>query len=223
MEIKKKQAIDSNGRLRSTSIWQIEVDHSDIDDLELLSNKIKSQLGYLRSESNTSRNEMKRIRFDACSEIYNTDISDLYQDLVLDNTTDYYVYAHCEPRKIAIGKDGVSTWIGTFGLDLLPFYIGKGRGNRAYELDRNETHRKVRQRLKAFGKDAEVRIIKSGLTELEALCFESKLIDIFGLMGKGGKLVNLDEGVKSKERQSRYNNHLKVLNNYYKNSLMVEA
>ena len=223
MEIKRKQIVDQKGQLRNTSIWQIEVDYSDLNDLEELSNRIKSQIGSLKSIESGSKKEVKQAKFDACCNILNEDIKDLYEDLSLDLTPNYYVYVHCEPNKIAIGKDGVTSWAATLGLDLIPFYVGKGIGNRAYDLNRNETHRKFRQRLKEFGNDVQVRIIKDGLTELEALCLESKLIDIFGLIGKGGRLVNLDEGVKSKERQERYKEQLIQLNSFYKNSLKVEA
>lgn len=223
MEFKRRQVIDSGGQLRNTSIWDITIDYDNLSDLEDLSNRIKAQIGSLKTSKLGSRREIKQAKFDACSAIYNTDISELYAELDLDITPNYYVYAHCGTNKIAVNKDGITSWLATFGLDLIPFYIGKGVGNRAYDLNRNETHRKVRQKLKEFGSDVQVRIIKDGLTELEALCLESKLIDIFGLMGKGGKLVNLDEGVKSKERQNKYKSHLILLNDFYKNSLKVEA
>jgi hypothetical protein len=221
MKITKSKIIDEKGQLRNTSVWNIEVDYNNIEDLEELSNKIKSQLGSLKSAKYGSKRDIKKIKFDSCNEIYNTDISDLYSDIRLDTNPNYYVYVHCEPNKIAIGKDGVTTWFATLGVDLRPFYVGKGIGNRAYDLNRNETHRKIKQRLKEFNQDIQVKIIKDGLTELEALCLESKLIDIFGLVGKGGHLVNLDEGIKSKERQERYGKWLSNLNSYYKNSLKV--
>jgi hypothetical protein len=66
-----------------------------------------------------------------------------------------------------------------------------------------------------------VKIIKENLTEMEALCLESKFIDIFGLMSKSGRLVNLDEGLKSKERQMLYRDSLIKLNSFYENSLKV--
>lgn len=223
MKIERKQIFDEKGQLRNTSIWNIEVDYTNLIELQNLVQRLKSQIGSIRSDYSKSKRETKACKFNACVNIYNTDISDLYIKLDLDPTPIYYVYAHCEPNKIAIGKDGITSWAATLGLDLIPFYIGKGVGNRGYELNRNETHRKVRQRLKDFGNDIQVRIIKDKLTELEALCLESKLIDIFGLIGKGGRLVNLNEGVKSKERQHRYRDYLIEINNFYKNSLKVET
>lgn len=205
-------------------MWEIEIDYMNLTELEELSNRIKSQIGALKSSTQCSKRESKKNKFNACCNIYDTKIDDLYKDIELDTRPIYYVYAHCaSDRKIAIGKDGVTSWAATLGLDLIPFYIGKGTGNRAYDLNRNETHRKVRQRLTEFNHVAQVRIIKDGLTELEALCLEAKLIDIFGLMGKGGRLVNLDEGIKAKERQARYCKHLKEINNYYMNSLKVDV
>lgn len=223
MKFQRKQIKDDNNQIRNTSIWEIEVDYLNLDDLIKLNNKIKSQISSLKVSLNGSKREINKRKFDACVSIYNTDISDLYSNLKLDPLPNYYVYAHCEPNKIAIDKDGITSWFATLGMDLIPFYIGKGVKNRAYDLNRNETHRKVKQRLKEFNQDVQVRIIKDNLTELEALCLESKLIDIFGLIGKGGRLVNLDEGLKYKERQIRYGIHLHEINNFYKNSLKVEV
>lgn len=219
MKIKKKQIYDDNGQLRNTSIWEIEVDYQNLNDIETLFQRIKPQYCTLKAQNSMSKKDLNKLKFDACVEIYNTDISHLYKNLNLDVLPNYYVYAHCENKKIAINKDGVTSWLATHGLDLIPFYIGKGCGNRAYDLNRNETHRKIKQRLKEFNSEIQVRIIKDNLTELEALCLESKLIDIFGILGKGGKLVNLDEGINSKDRHQLYKNHLINLNNYYKNLL----
>lgn len=182
--------------------------------MEKLQNIIKSTIGEIRSKDRVTS---KQERFLACNNIYNTDISDLYIDLNLDKSNKYYVYAHCYPSKIMVGKDGVTSWAATIGFENVPFYIGKGTGNRAYELDRNETHRKVKQKLRALGQDIEVKIIKENLNEIEALCMESKLIDIFGIIGKGGKLVNLDEGVNGKERQKKYLDELIKINDFYLN------
>jgi len=48
---------------------------------------------------------------------------------------------------------------------------------------------------------------------------ESKLIDMFGLIASGGKLVNLDEGVNSKERRLKYKDELREISMLYKNSV----
>ena len=223
MKIIRRQIIDNNGCLRNTSVRDIEIDFSNLHDLRELEKRLKSSICNLLSETIGTKKEIKRKKYDSCQTIYETNINDLYDDISLDTEQKYYVYAHCEPRNIAIGKDGITTWAATQGLDLIPFYIGKGTADRAYDTNRNGTHRKVKQRLKEFNKDIQVRIIKDNLTELEALCLESKIIDIFGLIGKGGRLVNLDEGVKSAERHSRYVDSLVNINEYYKNSLKVEV
>jgi hypothetical protein len=54
---------------------------------------------------------------------------------------------------------------------------------------------------------------------MEALILESKLIDMFGLIASGGKLVNLDEGVNSKERRLKYKEALQEISILYKNSV----
>ena len=198
-----------------------EIDIDSVDDIKKYINILKSYIGQINAKDGT-RPKIKQEKFDACLEILSTDISDLYEEFSLDLTPSYYVYAHSEPdRKIAIGKDGVTTFAASIGFNSIPFYIGKGIGDRAFDLNRNETHRKIKQRLKKFNKEVVIEIIKTDLTELEALCLESKLIDIFGLLPNGGKLVNLDEGVKSKERQDRYKSSLIKLNELYKNSLKV--
>lgn len=194
----------------------------DEKDCLLAMNVIKSRLGQLRKQNpeHIGSNTKKALVFDTCLEIMNTNIEHLYDGLDLDETRNYYVYVHCDPsKKIAVSRDGKTTFAATLGLKYFPFYVGKGTGNRAFELDRNESHRKVRQKIKTFYDEIDVKIIKDGLTEKEALIMESKLIDIFGLTSHGGRLVNLDEGVKNKERRNLYKDKLLVINKFYKNSL----
>ena len=92
------------------------------------------------------------------------------------------------------------------GLTCQPFYVGKGTGNRAFDINRNEGHKKVRQYLDKIGKEIQIVKIKENLTEGEALALESKLIDIFGLKAicSFSSLTNLDEGFHSKERRLLY-------------------
>ena len=202
------------------NIKTFEIDIDSIDDCKRLQNTLNSIIGQLQAATNGSRKEKFKSMFDACVHIANTDISSLYNNIALDTTPIYYVYAHCDPdANIAIGKNGVSTFAATLGMTKLPFYIGKGTGSRAYNLNRNESHRKVRQRLQKFNKDIEVSIFKNNLTELEALMLESKLIDMFGLTSVGGRLVNLDEGVNKDERRLLYKEQLHDLNRFYKNSV----
>lgn len=202
------------------NIKTFEIDIDSIDDCKKLRNTMNSTIGQLQALSQGTRKEKFKILFNACESIINTDISSLYKNMQLDTNPVYYVYAHCDPAaNIAFGKNGVSTFAATLGMLKLPFYIGKGTGARAYDLNRNESHRKVRQRLQKFNKDIEVSIFKNNLTELEALMLESKLIDMFGLTSVGGRLVNLDEGVNKDERRLIYKEHLHQLNRFYKNSV----
>lgn len=220
LEVKRKLILDDKGQLRKTSIRQIEVDYEDLVSIEKLYNDIKTVMGTLRARSRPSNNDRKRDRFDACKNIYETDISSIYTDSDLSEERKFYVYAHCDPcAKIAIGKEGRSSFAATLGFEHLPFYIGKGTGNRFLELSRNETHRKVRQKLQTLGVDIQAKVLLDGLTEKEALMYESKLIDIFGLRTNGGLLVNLDEGKKPSERRLLYLDSIKQLHSFYQETL----
>lgn len=108
----------------------------------------------------------------------------------------YYVYIHYEPNETGLG---IRFFHKKMGLKIkgLPFYVGKGTGDRAYDLNRNQGHGEVLRGLKAKGLGADdiVYIVKKRLTEAEALELESKLIYFFGTKyekGRRGILVNLD-------------------------------
>lgn len=220
MKIQRKQFLNEKGNLTNTSIRLLEIDYSSLEDLQEAFKIIKTQLCNVRADTTISLAKRKRLVFDSCNEILKTDISSLYDDLELDESKDYYVYAHCDPGfKIAINKEGKSTFAASLGLQYMPFYIGKGKGTRSTDLNRNEMHRKVRQKIQKFGKDIIVFKIAENLTEKEALILESKLIDIFGLMSFKGRLVNLDEGIAVKERRQKYQKSLDNLSEFYKNSV----
>lgn len=107
----------------------------------------------------------------------------------------FYVYAHIDPTSdrpfICDVKYG-GHFKGT------PFYIGKGQGNRAYDLSRNQGHGKVLRALAANGYDPSsiVKILFSDLSESKAFEIESKLIYFFGTVYQKerqyGSLYNLD-------------------------------
>lgn len=105
----------------------------------------------------------------------------------------YYVYAHVHPSKKLVEYEHPKCHMKTFGV---PFYIGKGTGNRAYDLNRNEGHGVILRQIKGNGKTSDdiVFILKDGLTEPEALALESQLIYFFGTKfdKRQGILVNLD-------------------------------
>lgn len=203
---------------------KFEVEWDSQEDCYKLYEKIRSRVfefKKLNDPNHLSKKDKFLKIFNSCMNVYNTDISKVYNNLKLDETPRYYVYAHCDPGfKIAIKKEGRSSFAATLGMEYMPFYIGKGTDNRAYDLNRNETHRKVRQKINSFNREIKVKIIKDNLTEKEALMLESKLIDIFGLVSYKGRLVNLDEGINNTERRKLYEEDLKELSNYYKNSVI---
>jgi hypothetical protein len=198
------------------------IDFDSIESCKRLQNTLNSRIGELqcRDPGYLSKNDRIKMVFESCISIFETDISHLYDISKYDLERKYYVYAHCDPGfRISPKREGRSTFAATLGFSNMPFYIGKGCDNRAYDLNRNESHRKYRQKIQKFGKDIEVKILKENLSELEALMIESKLTDIFGTLSCGGRLVNLDEGINSKERQDLYRIYLEKINKVYKNSV----
>lgn len=198
------------------NIKSFEVDWDNYAEMAKLGNQIKGRLSQL-NPNRISKKEMNRRKFHAAYRIYETDISKLYDDLELDISNTYYVYAHTNPlRKIAVEYNWSTTFAATLGMTYFPFYIGKGNGNRSDKLSRNETHRKIRQWIKESDKDILPIIIKNNLTEKDALMIEAKLIDIFGLKIYGGYLTNLDEGYKTEERRRYYSNDLRLIANDFR-------
>jgi len=90
----------------------------------------------------------------------------------------FYVYAHVNPgSRVFVTEDKYG---GNYGGQ--PFYIGKGCGNRAYDLNRNQGHGKKIRAVIADGwsSDAIVHVVFSGLSSQKALELEAKLIYFFG-------------------------------------------
>ena len=109
------------------------------------------------------------------------------------SSSDYYVYIHTDPsdKVFVTDVDSGGNYCG------MPFYVGKGIGNRAYDLKRNQGHgKKIKEVLdKGYEKKDIVKIVFSGLSESKALEIESKLILFFGSIyerKKGASLYNLD-------------------------------
>lgn len=200
-------------------IKTIKINWDSFDEVNKTLSMLKSRKGELQKThlGIPSKKERNILVFEACQNIFNADISAIYSDLKLDTEPKYYVYSHLNTGwKIAINKHGISTFAATIGFEFLPFYIGKGVGQRCFELNRNETHRKTCQKLKQLGKEPKIIKIAENLTESEALQIESKLIDIFGLITSGGNLTNLDEGFRPNERRKIYLNDFISLRKYNK-------
>jgi hypothetical protein len=88
----------------------------------------------------------------------------------------FYVYEHWRPDKD------------------LPFYVGKGNGDRAFRLKkgRNIFYRRIAEKLEKLGMCVEVRMVSSGLSEERAHCLEVERIAFW--RSQGLILANLTDG-----------------------------
>lgn len=128
---------------------------------------------------------------------------------------EYYVYFHCDPNcPINAKSDSKSLFAASIGLKYKPFYVGKGINNRCFDTSRNDSYAKKKQQIIRSGKQIDIVKIKVSLSESQALAYESKFIDIFGLISyeSNNWLVNLDEGMYKDQRRLKYKpNSLKIL------------
>lgn len=87
----------------------------------------------------------------------------------------FYVYEHWRPDKDE------------------PFYVGKGRGNRANLMKRrNKRHKSIQEKLHKIGYAVEVKIVAANLTEKEAFSLEKKRIAMW--RAAGIDLANMTDG-----------------------------
>lgn len=120
-----------------------------------------------------------------------------------DESREYYVYYHTDPHcpNMRLKKDDQ-----TIDFNGRPFYVGKGKGSRYKSKLRSRSHLAVIKQIKSTGASDEqiFHIFESGLSELEAIELEAKLITFFGCSSevarnrchfhgmKGGLLINSD-------------------------------
>ena len=180
------------------------IDWNSVESLKSLRAKIDKRLNQLVVVEKKHKKSHESV-FESCHNIFNKNIENLYSDIDLSADRKFYVYVHCDPFfKLKANTNGKIAFASSLGIEYLPFYVGKGVGDRAYNINRNESHHKKRQFIEKSGKSIQIKILKDGLTESEALMMESKLIDIFGLVSFGGWLVNLDEGINNESRKEMY-------------------
>lgn len=124
--------------------------------------------------------------------IIRQDWSNLF-DKSLDSKSDYYVYAHCDPRNVIFC--GIRSMGGV--CPGMPFYVGKGRGERAFDFKRNQGHGiRLKDILsQGYGSNDIIHFFKKDLLEHEAFELEAKLVYFFGTIYESerkGVLLNLD-------------------------------
>jgi group I intron endonuclease len=107
----------------------------------------------------------------------------------------FYVYILCDPR-----KPGKYVY-GEILLSYQPFYVGKGKGRRAWRHScyigkhHNPHKDRIIQKLLDIGKSPTVVIIKDTLSEERAFTLEKKIICLIGRFNLGeGPLTNVTEG-----------------------------
>jgi len=128
----------------------------------------------------------------------------------------FYVYVYLDPRKS--GKFIYGKYI----FDYEPFYIGKGRGSRAYihlkHICSNNKYfyNKINKILRETGKNPIILKYKEDLVENVSFEFEKEMIDIIGRKDlKRGPLCNLTdggEGISGYKRSDEQKQRMKITN-----------
>jgi len=115
----------------------------------------------------------------------------------------FYVYAYLRTKDSFQGPKGS------------PYYIGKGKGQRAWDLVR---------RVKPCKSQSNIKILRDNLTESEALAYERELIQKYGRLDLGtGILHNLTDGGQGLSNRIKTNKgkkivHKKTINGCWKDS-----
>ena len=132
------------------------------------------------------------------------DWSSLFDKHGLCESKCFYVYYHTDPTLANMRFRKGDKHVDFVGR---PFYVGKGTGDRFRSKKRGRDHLSVIKSLtesRGIAEDRIFHIFRDGLTEIEALELEAKLITFFGCQSelsrskahfhgiKGGLLVNSD-------------------------------
>ena len=122
------------------------------------------------------------------------DIPEVKKNLVTGSKTrEFYVYAHIYP--------------GT----KIPFYIGKGKGRRAYDLkNRNPRHLEITRELSRRGKKPVILLTRERFTEKEALRIERAIILKIGF----SYLVNHTIGGEGLEKYKFSKKEIELVNSF---------
>jgi len=124
------------------------------------------------------------------------EINKLYNSIQIEKG-DYYVYFHCNPLiKVDIRNSLKDLFLATnFNINYLPFYVGKGKGTRYLDLNRNDSHRKLRTSLHNLKLEIIPIKVIEGISENSALTLENFYMYFLGLkaLTKDGYLCNLSE------------------------------
>lgn len=200
-----------------------EVDWDDPDEIRKLRQKLKSRYEILCPKEK-SRAEIQTEIYNSIQNIWNSDISYMFDDTKYDILPNYYVYCHMLPSKpIVLTKQGRPTALYSFAASIgcthIPFYIGKGKNNRAFDTNRNGYHSKIKEFIRELNNEPITKILINNISEKDAIIKECKLIDIFGISVYNGLLVNIDEGPNRQERTHIYKEDLCIISEKRKNKV----
>lgn len=208
LQKKLHQEFDLRAIVKSNKSHKLEVSAKSGSNKRCIKQHIKAQHNKIRSKNeNNPRyynsnnlvslraiNDPLHVRRSYFKALIKQDWSSVYpENIESTDLTKFYVYAHVNPNKFSLhtGSSGAA-FIGT------PFYIGKGTGNRAFDLNRNQGHGKELNTYLSYGHDKKdiVNIVYTNLTNNKALEIEAKLIYFFGTIYQKNRhntfLYNLD-------------------------------
>lgn len=137
----------------------------------------KSSISTRGAMRHLENNKIKKVDSVLVS-LLDEDWSSFYQDSDSENT-DCYVYLHGRP--MSARRKYYPLGVETFEK---PFYVGMGRGGRAFSKKRSQVHAAILSSV-ASGSEGEysyVHIIKDGMSEAQARELEAKLIVFFGIL-----------------------------------------